>query len=606
MRGARVLFAVVLFCASIVRASTIELAWTMPDGCVKREVRELKETDGVAIFALKKEEIAARKALSLALTPDFARARKGDDGFWVFSSGEYGTFRCDEGVAKCRRWQLMSVYGMKTPERTFVAIVKKLKYYFTTRVTAKNGEYSMSCVLENELCSRPYEDFEIEFRRLDGKEATLGGIARAYRSYQLDRGMAKTLKERGATNAVLKDAIDSVEIRIRQAWKPVPPAILEQVPEIEPPVSPYVTFDRVVDIARALKKSGVDKAELCLVGWNIGGHDGRWPQSFPAEPVLGGDAKLKECVKAVRDMGYLIVPHGNYLDAYRIAESWDEEWLAKTEEGGLLTSGNWGGGKSARICAQRAYERFSSRDIWRMGACGFKGLGYFDVVSIVLADECHDKRHPLGRAETAKWWGKGAALAKRVFGGFASEGAFDHFVGNLDSALYVSFGDPRKENVGLVDRMMPFPQLVYNGVFAMNPFTRTVNFTAQERYWQLKLVEFGGRPTFYFYSKFKHNGKNWMGDGDLGCATDRELEIAVGKIKEGWDAYKRLSYLQYEFMEEYDSLRDGVWRTTYANGDRIYVNYADAPAAVDGVLVPAKEWVLHGKHNVSRISQGGM
>jgi hypothetical protein len=123
--------------------------------------------------------------------------------------------------------------------------------------------------------------------------------------------MAKTLKERGATNAVLKDAIDSVEIRIRQAWKPVPPAIFEQVPEIEPPVSPYVTFDRVVDIARALKKSGVDKAELCLVGWNIGGHDGRWPQSFPAEPVLGGDAKLKECVKAVRDMGYLIVPHGN-------------------------------------------------------------------------------------------------------------------------------------------------------------------------------------------------------------------------------------------------------------------------------------------------------
>ena len=27
--------------------------------------------------------------------------------------------------------------------------------------------------------------------------------------------------------------------------------------------------------------------------------------------------------------------------------------------------------------------------------------------------------------------------------------------------------------------MAPFPQLVYNGVFAMNPFTRTVNFTAQ-------------------------------------------------------------------------------------------------------------------------------
>lgn len=564
----------------------------MPDGRVECETRALPERDGVATFALSREEIASRGATSLAVTPDFARAHKGDDGFWVFSSGECGTFRCDEGKAECRRWQLMSVYGMKTPERTFAAIVKKLKYYFTTRVTANDGEYRMSCVLGEDLCRAPYEDFEIEFRRLEGKDATMGGIARAYRNCQFARGAAKPLRERIASNSVLKDAIDGPEIRIRQAWKPVPPKVLEQTPETEPPVTPYVTFDRVVDIARELKAAGVEKAELCLVGWNVGGHDGRWPQSFPAELVLGGDEKLKECVKAVRDMGYLIVPHGNYLDAYRIADSWDEEWLAKTADGGFLTSGNWGGGKSARICAQRAYERFASRDMWRMGEYGFRGLGYFDVVSIIPADECHDPRHPLNRAETAKWWGRGAALSKRVFGGFASEGAFDHFVGDLDSALYVSFNDPRKERTGLVDRMSPFPQLVYNGVFAMNPFTRTVNFTAQERYWQLKLIEFGGRPTFYFYSKFKHDGKNWMGDGDLGCATEDELKAAVGKIKAGWDVYRELSHLQYEFMEEHDDLGGGVWRTTYSNGERLYVNYSDASATADGLPIPAKGWRL--------------
>jgi len=588
----RVACGIAILLASFAHASVIELEWTMPDGRVERERRNLVENDGVATFALTREEIASRGAWSLAVTPDFARARKGDDGFWVFSSGECGTFRCDEGKAECRRWQLMSVYGMKTPERTFAAIVKKLKYYFTTRVTAKDGEYRMSCVLEKELCSRPYEDFEIEFRRLDGGEATMGGIARAYRRYQLERGAVKPLRERAASNSVLKDAIDGPEIRIRQAWKPVPPKVLEQTLETEPPVTPYVTFDRVVDIARELKAAGVEKAELCLVGWNIGGHDGRWPQSFPAEPVLGGDGKLKECVKAVRGMGYLIVPHGNYLDAYSIADSWDEEWLAKTFDGGFLTSGNWGGGKSARICAQRAYERFASRDMWRMGAYGFKGLGYFDVVSIVPADECQDPRHPLNRADAARWWGRGAALSKRVFGGFASEGAFDHFVEDLDSALYVSFNDPRRENAGLVDRMAPFPQLVYNGVFAMNPFTRTVNFTAQERYWQLKLIEFGGRPTFYFYSKFKHDGKNWMGDGDLGCATGDELKAAVAKIKAGYDVYMELSHLQYEFMEEHDDLGGGVWRTTYSNGERLYVNYSDMTANADGLVIPAKGWRL--------------
>ena len=579
--------------AAICAAAEMELEWTYPDGRTEKELRVLPEEGSTAVFSLPRAEILARGALSVSLTPDFARAQKGDDGFWVFSSGECGTFRCNDGKAECHRWQLMSVYGMKTPERTFAAIVKGLKYYFTTRVTAKNGEYRMSCVLDGELCRSPYEDFEIEFRRLEGRDASLGGIARAYRNHQLERGAVKPLKERAATNAILKEAIDSPEIRIRQAWKPVPPSVLEQTPDTEPAVSPYVTFDRVVEIAHALKAAGVEKAEFCLVGWNIGGHDGRWPQAFPAEPTLGGDEKLKACVKAVRDMGYLIVPHGNYLDAYRIADSWDEEWLAKTADGGLPKgSGAYGGGMSARICPQRAYERFMSRDMWRMGAYGFKGLGYFDVVSIVLADECHDPRHPLNRAEGAKWWGKGAALSKKVFGGFASEGAFDHFAGDLDSALYVSFNDPRRENRGLVDRMAPFPQLVYNGIFAMNPFTRTINFTAQERYWQLKLIEFGGRPTFYFYSKFKSDGKNWMGDADLHCATDSERAESIAKIKEGWDVYAKLSHLQYEFMENHERIAEGVFRTTWSNGESIIVNYGKSPATVNGATVAASGWIL--------------
>jgi hypothetical protein len=43
-------------------------------------------TDGCAVFVLSRDEIRSRGVYSLALKPDFARAHKGDDGFWVFSS----------------------------------------------------------------------------------------------------------------------------------------------------------------------------------------------------------------------------------------------------------------------------------------------------------------------------------------------------------------------------------------------------------------------------------------------------------------------------------------------------------------------------------------
>ena len=554
-------------------AASVEVVWKYKGGRTETENRALVEKDDVAVFTLTRDEILSKRAESVEITPDFATARKGDAGFWAFSSGEYGTFRCDEGQASCNRWQLMSMFGMQTPERTFVAIVRKLKYYFTTRVVASKGVYRMGLALEKEMASHPYEDLEVEFRRLRGGEATLGGIARAYRKYQLDRGACKPLAERAAKNPVLKQGIDSVEVRVRQAWKPVPSPIPDQTPENEPKVTPYVTFDRVADIAREFKAQGVGQAEFCLVGWNIGGHDGRWPQVFPVEAVLGGEAKLRDCIRTVKDLGYLIVPHGNYLDAYRIADSWDGEWLLKDLDGvTTMHAGDWGGGRGYRICPQRAYEKFMSREMPRMKALGFKGLGYFDVVSVVNARYCGDPRHPLNGAEAAAWWGKGADLSRECFGGFASEGAFDHFVGSLDYGLYVSFNDPRKENVGLVDRMAPLPQLVYNGIFAMNPFTCSVNFTAQEPYWQLKLIEFGGRPAFYFYSKFRSTS-NWMGDSDLVCATDEQLKSSVAKVKKGWDVYSQLSHLQYEFMTEHEKIADGIWRTSYANGEKIVVDY---------------------------------
>ena len=83
-----------------------------------------------------------------------------------------------------------------------------------------------------------------------------------------------------------------------------------------------------------------------------------------------------------------------------------------------------------------------------------------------------------------------------------------------------------------------------------------------------------------------------MGDGDLGCATDEELARSIDKIKEGAGIYSRLASLQFEFMEEHDYLGKGVWRTTYSNGTRVYVNYGDAAVVADGVEIPAEGWTI--------------
>ncbi len=578
--------------------------WTMNDSVKKTEEIPLHDRGDAFVLRIPQGEMASRGARRLQIVPEFGRARVGETGYWFSPYGHYGEFDSTNGMFEATGEKMsMPMYGWSTPRGSYLAVITSMTCYPHMMVEAADGEYAISCVLDEELCRHPYSDFEIVFFKMPSG-AAYADLAKRYRDYQLARGAVKPFKERVKSSPVLKQALESPEIRIRQAWKPVPSPLPHQQPENEPEPHVAVTFDRVRDIVRELKRQGVERAELCLVGWNIGGHDGRWPQSFPSEPRLGGDARLKALVSDTLAAGYLIVPHGNFLDAYEIADSWDAEWTVKNPDGTPLVAATgpnatWGGGRTYRICPQRAYERFCTKDIPRMAAFGFKGMGYFDVVSLLCAPGCRDPRHSISPADGARYWGLCAELSKREFGGFASEGAMDHFAGALDYALYASFVQPHaiesrwRTGKGLAKRHVPIFQIVYNGIIASNPFTSSVNFTAQSHYWRLKLIEYGGRPAFYFYSKFLSPGgglKDWMGDGDLRCDSDETLAASVARIKEGADIYASLSRLQYEFIDGHDSPVDGVWRTVYSDGTRVYVNYGSSQAVADGVEIPAGDW----------------
>ena len=259
---------------------------------------------------------------------------------------------------------------------------------------------------------------------------------------------------------------------------------------------------------------------------------------------------------------------------------------------------SWGGGQPYVICPQRAYERFCTKDIPRMAAFGFRGIGYFDVVSILHAPVCRDPRHPCSRADSARWWGLCAEESRRALGGFSSEGAVDHFAGSLDTVLYASFDDPVKVERGeiparsLAKRMIPVFQLVYNGIIAQNPYTATVNFPLKDRFWLLKFLECGGRPAFYFHSQFRADGGHWMGMTDLRCDTDEALRASAAKVREGWDAWKPFARLQYEFMDGHGRLAPDVFLTTWGDGTRLVTNYSAAPFDFEGRAVGPMDFLL--------------
>lgn len=500
----------------------------------------------------------------------------------------------------------MPLFGVKNSRFCFAAIVTGMPYdYFMVAGVRANRYYAYPrFVTQGDL---PYEDIAVEYHFLSGDDADYSGMARCYRQYQLGRGACRPLKDRIRESAELAYAAEAVEVRIRMGWKPVPTPVREQTVENEPPMHTAVTFRRAEEIMEEFHRQGIRRAEFCLVGWNIRGHDGRYPQLLPVEPALGGEEGLKSLLAKAEALGYQVTCHSNEYDAYQIADCWDEEYLVKGKDGSPeCYDGGWSGGSAYHICPRRAWERFAQKDIPMLRKLGFHGLQYLDVFTIVPPRKCYDPRHPASRGDSVKWMNQIFSLCRTDCGGSASEGGYDFASGSLDFALYPNFDlDAKLPSVG--DRIVPLWQLVYHGIILYNPAANTVNYPLKDRRTFLKFLEFGGHPTMYYYSRFvepEEGRTNWMGDIDLRCGTEEELRNGAAVIREAADRYESMRGTICAFLEHHDCAAPEVFRTRYSDGSELWVNYGSVPFRSGDITVQAEDFLFRpaaeGKDGAAR------
>ena len=532
--------------------------------------------------------------VSIDLCHPYAEAKSGEEGFFVFSNGMYGTFNNDIKNGTYRNAnKVMPVFGVRTPRGAMAVIVTGLPYEADQYVTVENRVWKVFPRFQlTDIV--PYEDIVVEFHQLSN-DATYSTVAKCYRQYQLDRQAVRPIRERMKERPELRYAADAVEVRVRMGWKPVPSPVPEQTAETEPPMKVAITLDRVRDIFREFQKQKIDKAEFCLVGWNTKGHDGRYPQIFPVEPALGGESKLREAIADAKKYHYQLVCHTNSSDAYsssRIGGLWDEGYLLRDKEGKPVTKTTYGGGNMYWTCPKCIFERFTSSDFDRLAELGFRGLHYIDVLSTVNPRDCWATDHPLNKKGYAEWANRMMALAEKKFGGVASEGGYDWCISHLDYSLCNSFYVPGSKLPQLVRRHVPFWELVYHGIVLSTPFRAVWNPTLEERFFQLKLIEYGGRPVYYYYAKFRSAGNRQMGENDLECATEKELVHSVTKIKEGVDKFGFLFPLQTEMLEEHSEIASDVVKTRYSDGTVIVVNYRAESFEYSGVKVPGMDYAI--------------
>ena len=545
------------------------------------------ESRGESVFlTLKKERFAS--AGMLRALGDFSLARIGEEGYYILPrnismNGDIMvTFgERPDGVYSYRK-PVMAWYGIKTPRVTAMVRFER-SYRAGFEIQLRGGEYRVSLVYDFGRDDPPYEDIRLEVIEFPSS-AGYAEMAAKERELRLARGEITTLAEKCGRPAV-EYARKNPLIRIRMGWKQSPPSVLFQTPGNEPPMFVACDFARVRDIADALSAAGVPGAELQLVGWNIGGHDGRFPQLFPADERLGGNDGLRKTVEHVKALGYRISLHTNLIDAYTIADSFSYDDIVVLRDGTLFMPphAHYGGGASHHVCPV-CQRRNNARDLPAVAGLGTDGLHFIDVISIEEPDVCMSSRHP---CSTLRGWEekrKTLEQTRELMGGVSSEGCFDGVAGQIDYGLYVSFGDGfGHTEVPFCDRFLPIFELTYHSILLYNPTSPTVNYPVKTPADRLTFIMRGGRPSLYIYSKFRTGGsKNWMGETDLtaedGEALRRTVEAAVSASEDSL----RFADRQLIPMVNYEVLGGGLEVATYEDGVCIAGNFSDSPLSYRG------------------------
>ena len=564
----------------------------------------LERVDGATFrFNWAKEEIP-EDTLRLEVVPDFMRAEVGDGGWWFQGRGVWGGFRAQVGTNFWTQQQ-MPIYGVKRVRPGAAPVlwwahVKTYRFDYEFRVAADGKTYEVypSVVFPRvRAFSDLYDDVTVDFHRLDGDAADYNAVAAAYRKYREDRGELTPIRERVKSQPSLAYMCEAMPVRIQQhAAKDIPPQKVDYLFGQEPPMKVYMPFCAAEDFVRAIHETGIDKAVIVSAGWNTGGYDGRLPDHFPVEPVLGGEEGLRRLIATTKELGYKFMLHATYTEVYRCCEHYDERYIAKKRDGSRAWNGLYFGGNCYWICPKCSMAEWLPDEMRRMKGLGIEDCHYIDFVSTVYPNRCADPAHPATIEQMAEVYREMFREAKRVFGGVWSEGGMDQMAGVEDHINYVS-GDMRRIWDGNQERRLSFGEgvfplweLVYHGYVLYCPdrlcqnHTRGLNHPKKDEAgnldWlegdgivdpriSLKLVEFGGQPIFYTY-RFRD----------------------VPAIRRAWDEFVPYRHLMKERMTRHRAVTPDVYETCYENGERTLCNYNAEPFAVGADQIPAYGYLL--------------
>ncbi len=397
---------------------------------------------------------------------------------------------------------------------------------------------------------------QVRYIPLTGPEASYVGMARAYRDY--------LVHEVGVQPAA---AVDSrLNLRLFMA--------IERKGLFFPDFVPMTTFAQAEEILRGLRQRGVTQFDVTLEGWEQHGYAGEYPHGIGPAGQLGGTSNLDQLTRYARQNDIPVYVLKDYLAIFK----GDRSFSTRSD---VLRGSNqlpiYDGRRTLLLNPVTAFQKFAGNDINQTAAYQPAGLELQRIADTILYDG--NRGHALTREQFVQANLGIADDARKRYGQVRLQGSNVYALGHADVLTGVPVDSSR---FPFSNDSVPFYELVVHGLVSYTGLLG--NARSDPRVDFLRAVEYGTLPSFEL---------TYRNSTDLRRTVYNQLYSAAytdwvdAVAQEYQDVRLATIATQTQQMTNHEELASGVFRTTYADGTRVVVNYNATPYQATGAMVAA-------------------
>ena len=477
---------------------------------------------------------------------------------------------------------IMPFFGLTKGDNAFVAYVTQGEMNSYITLTPSGSVYKLNRVASSIIYRKSFtylnsagEDVtEIEtdiscetysvhysFLNSDDGDVTYSDMANTLRDY-----LVKTKKLVKAESA--KEEKVNVNLQMLMATK------------AESMIAEYLLVmtkcDDVVGIVERADKSIQDKYRMILLGWQSSGYN-LYP-STGKKGNIGSISKMSEYLESVKVDSYLV---DDLTTALSGTNGFSEQSDAVYNQARLPVTNSVGSNYVRN--PYKEYVNLLDDSIPYYKKNDVTGVG-FDKLGWYVFDD-YQKKFKLNRFDTVSTYRAMLAAVEEAEMKTAVQRGNAYI---LDKADYIYDLPKVGSNISLLNRDVPFYELVVHGYV---PYSLDIpgNMSVDYKVEKLKWIEYGAEPTYLLTQEMSEKFK----DSNVGNAFSTEVatwEDDVAAIAKEFN--KNLAFTNNNTMQEHLAVADNVYRVTYSNGYKVYVNYNTEAVTVDGLEVLAEDYIV--------------